>query len=123
MDNEQNYILMATSQTRKRDRTPSSGSDHCKLPHLDSPRAWPRFLIITGVDDQLRNLSPIKICKEISSLLGEVEDTRRLRDGSLLIHVANDSQSEKLQDITDLAGLPLCQLLWLLIAVLTLVRV
>jgi len=65
---------------------------------------YPRYLVISSQEDGLRKVSPIAVCKTLNSLVGEPEGVRRLGNGTLLVHVANEEQAFKLRDLKVFAG-------------------
>ena len=69
-------------------------------------RHWPRFLLINGEDPVLGTLSSITISKTLTTLIGPVEQIRRLRSGSLLIHCSQQMQSDTLLQMKTLSKAP-----------------
>ena len=89
----------------KRTRT-SSGSSNELAPLATGPRTYNRYFVMSSHSDQLKNLSAITVCRSLQRLVGETESTTRLQDGSLLIHACNFDQADKVQHLTELAGVP-----------------
>ena len=87
----------------KRSLTSSGGSNEFAFP-TPLAQCEPRFLIMTDQKDEIKRMSAVTICETLLSVVGETEDTRRLADGSLLIHVRNDTQSRTLMDLGVFAG-------------------
>jgi hypothetical protein len=67
---------------------------------------FPRYLVISSQDDGFKKVSPIVVAKTLNTLVGEPEGVRRLRNGSLLVHIANQDQAGKLLDQKVFAGVP-----------------
>ena len=65
---------------------------------------YPRYLVISSQEDGFKVISPITVCKTLNSHVGEPEGVRRLKNGTLLVHVANQDQTRKLQDLKVFAG-------------------
>jgi len=65
---------------------------------------FPRYLVISSQEDDFRKVSPIAVCKTLNSLVGEPEGVRRLRNGTLLVHVSNQEMAYKLQELKVFAG-------------------
>ncbi|XP_048248839.1 uncharacterized protein LOC125378067 [Haliotis rufescens] len=58
--------------------------------------SWPRFLVISTIDDSPLKLNPFAISKGIQSACGEVKNVTRLRGGSILVECARRQQSVNL---------------------------
>ncbi|XP_048251526.1 uncharacterized protein LOC125379294 [Haliotis rufescens] len=99
---EYSYYTMATntstgsSKANKR-RHLSSSSDE-ELSQI-FPESWPRFLVISTVDESPLKLNPFAISKGIQSACGEVKNVTRLRGGSILVECARRQQSVNLLDL------------------------
>ena len=65
---------------------------------------YPRYLVISSQEDGFKKISPITVCKTLNSHVGEPEGVRRLKNGTLLVHVTNQDQTRKLQDLEVFAG-------------------
>ena len=70
-------------------------------------QTWPKFLVITGCDDGFSRLSAITICRTLKENVGYIENTRRLKNSSLLVQVAHKDQSLKLLEYKAFAGAPI----------------
>ena len=71
-------------------------------------RYWPKFVLVDGENDdgKFQRLSAIKLSNAISETLGEVEEVSRTKSGSLLLHLSNRDQLSKLENLDELAGVP-----------------
>ena len=67
--------------------------------------SWPRFLLIKGTNDErpLCKLSPFAVNKAIVAILGcDPFNIKKLRNGSILVEVDKETQSQKLLKTTKL---------------------
>ena len=67
--------------------------------------SWPRFLLIKGTNDErpLYKLSPFAVNKAIVAILGsDPFNIKKLRNGSILVEVDKETQSQKLLKTTKL---------------------
>ena len=78
----------------KRTRTSSGSSNECAQP-TTGPQPYNRYFLMTSYSDQLKRLSAITVCRSLQKCIGETESTKRLQDGSLLIHACNFDQADK----------------------------
>ena len=99
------YYIMATQHSllidRKRSRPDITTTD------FDSAQicSWPRFLLIKGTNDErpLYKLSPFAVNKAIVAILGsDPFNIKKLRNGSILVEVDKETQSQKLLKTTKL---------------------
>ena len=92
------------STPRKKRHKPQTLEDFLQ----EQKRYWPNFSLVDGKDedDKFQRLSAIKLSEATSQTLGEVEDVSRLRQGSLLLHLSNREQKAKLENLEELAGVP-----------------
>jgi len=97
--------LASGSRQSKRFRSSSDETNPCSN-HQSLTSTWPKFLVVTGRDEEFSRLSAITICRTIKEYIGLVENTRRLRSSSLLVQVAHKEQSTKLLELRDFAGAP-----------------
>jgi len=74
----------------------------------NAKKFWPRYIIIKEInqDGRLSQLSGIKISRKLDEILGEVENARKNRDGSLLLQLKNEQQWTEIQKINTLLGIP-----------------
>ncbi|XP_048255091.1 uncharacterized protein LOC125381695 [Haliotis rufescens] len=91
----------------------SHESHDCFVTEDDSPRMppvtfenWPRFLVISSLDDTPLKLNPFAVEKAIQGIAGDVEDAKRLRSGCLLIKCRRQKQAVSLLSIKTLANVP-----------------
>ncbi|GBN45620.1 hypothetical protein AVEN_250972-1 [Araneus ventricosus] len=72
---------------------------------LHQSNAFSKFFIVSAVNGDLKNASPILIHKTIIAVIGDVKSIKKLHSGQLLIELMNTKQSEnllKLQKIGDI---------------------
>ena len=67
---------------------------------------FPRYLVITTLDEQPINLSVFGIQKLLSCAVGNIISAKKLRNGSVLAEVRNKRQAEAALNMTNL-GLPI----------------
>lgn len=83
-----------------------SASFFNKVQHLDDLLAGPKFLTMkrneTDQNLSMKNVSPVYIDKAINLTAGDVKDVRRMKDGTILIETFNQSQADKLCNLTTL---------------------
>jgi len=97
--------LASGSRLSKRFRSSSDEADISNI-YSSTLTPWPKFLVVTGRDEEFSRLSAITICRTLKDSIGSVEDTRRLKSTSLLVQVAHKDQSEKLREMRTFAGAP-----------------
>ena len=71
-----------------------------------STSTWPRFLVISSIDDQPLRLNPFATAKTIQGLAGDVKDVKKIRKGFLLVEVKTEKQSKSLQTLTQIVEKP-----------------
>jgi len=98
---EVDKLATGTNRDAKRSRTTSNGSDE-----IFRSKSWPKFLIINGTDEKFTKLSAITICITLEKLVGQIENTNRLRYGSLLVQTNTRNQTETLLHLKTFAGAP-----------------
>ena len=77
-----------------------------KRPRLESPNetnyTFDKFFVIKMSEGSFSNVSPFLIHKALQSYFGSLANVRKQRDGSLLIEVSNNNQSQKALSINKL---------------------
>ncbi|XP_055949667.1 uncharacterized protein LOC129983960 [Argiope bruennichi] len=68
---------------------------------------FPKFLVIHGKDDKLKNMSPFLIQKYIQSTTGNVRSVKKRRSGDLLIESTTPKESEQLLAIKNFGDAPI----------------
>ena len=99
------YYIMATQNSLLIDRKRSRPD--IKTTDFDSAQicSWPRFLLIKGTNGErpLYKLSPFAVNKAIVAILGsDPFNINKLRNGSILVEVDKETQSQKLLKTTKL---------------------
>ena len=96
-----------TVSSRKRRKSNSSTeSDHDSDVEQeydpDWDLAWPRFIVLTPVNENepLTKLSPFAVEKAISGRFGTVKKVTKMKSGSLLIEASRAKQSRMIRDTT-----------------------
>jgi hypothetical protein len=89
---------LATGMSNQRQNHRNSRNTMNFLEFFDHQQ-WPQFFLVNGVNERLDMLDPITIAESIEDFIGEPEDTRMLRSGSLLVQCKNQKQSEKIESL------------------------
>ena len=63
---------------------------------------WPRFLVVSSIDDSPLRLNPFLTSKAVNSLSGEVQNIKKIKNGFLLIECKTQKQSQHLLSLKEI---------------------